>query len=96
MVVEKKVEFEIDHRFDPVKNRHYLNGFCSVLHCHHYATLYTQLADDAVDFEDTIGTFNFGVAYKFQEYSRCFGTYFSCLFFHDKNTGGFPRAVIYL
>jgi predicted hydrocarbon binding protein len=51
MVVEKKVEFEIDHRFDPVRNRHYLNGFCSVLHCHHYATLYTQLADDAVDFE---------------------------------------------
>ena len=47
----KAIEFEIDHKFDPVKNRHYLNGDCTVLHCHHYATLYTQLALDAVDFE---------------------------------------------
>ena len=51
MTIEKTTEFEIDHRFDPVKNRHFLNGVCSVLHCHHYATLYTQLAMDATDFE---------------------------------------------
>ena len=51
MAIEKATEFEIDHRFDPVGNRHYLNGVCSVLHCHHYATLYTQLALDATDFE---------------------------------------------
>ncbi|MGD8564530.1 MAG: hypothetical protein PVG03_18460 [Desulfarculaceae bacterium] len=50
MAVEKKVQFEIDHQFDPNSCRHYLNGFCTVLHCHHYATLYTQLADDAKDF----------------------------------------------
>ena len=51
MAMEKTTEFEVDHRFDPVKNRHFLNGVCSVLHCHHYATLYTQLALDATDFE---------------------------------------------
>lgn len=51
MAIEKKIEFEIDHKFDPVTNRHYMNGFCTVLHCHHYATLYTQLADDAKDFD---------------------------------------------
>ena len=50
MAIEKKTEFVIDHRFDPVSNRHYLNDVCTVLHCHHYATLYTQLADDAEDF----------------------------------------------
>ncbi len=51
MTVEKKMEFEIDHKFDAVSNRHYMNGVCTVLHCHHYATLYTQLADDAEQFE---------------------------------------------
>ncbi|MBU0990959.1 MAG: hypothetical protein KJ737_00580 [Proteobacteria bacterium] len=50
MVKEKNIEFELDKTFDPVRCRHYLNGVCTVLHCHHYATLYTQLADDAVDF----------------------------------------------
>jgi len=51
MAIEKRTEFEIDHKFDPIRNRHYLNGVCTVLHCHHYATLYTQLADDAADFQ---------------------------------------------
>ena len=51
MTVEKMTEFEIDHKFDPITNRHYMNGFCTVLHCHHYATLYTQLADDAEEFK---------------------------------------------
>ena len=51
MAIAKTIELEIDHKFDPVKNRHYLNGDCTVLHCHHYSTLYTQLALDATDFE---------------------------------------------
>lgn len=51
MAIEKKIELEIDHKFDRQRNRHYLNGFCTVLHCHHFATLYTQLADDAKDFD---------------------------------------------
>lgn len=50
MAINKTTEFEIDHKFDPVKNRHYLNGESTVVHCHHYATLYTQLAMDAKDF----------------------------------------------
>ena len=51
MTIEKKFEFEIDHRFDQNSDRHYVNGACTVLHCHHYATLCTQLADDAKEFE---------------------------------------------
>ena len=41
-----KNEFVVKHRFDNVKCRHYLNEMVVVLHCHHYATLYTQLAMD--------------------------------------------------
>lgn len=51
MAILKHTEFEIDHHFDPLRNRHYLNGDCTVLHCHHYSTLYTQLALDATNFE---------------------------------------------
>lgn len=51
MAIEKQIEFEIDHQFDPIKSRHYINNECSVLHCHHYTTLYTQLAMDATDFD---------------------------------------------
>jgi len=51
MAIEKRTEFELEHKFDPVRSRHYLNGECTVLHCHHYATLYTQLADVATDFK---------------------------------------------
>lgn len=51
MAIEKSTQFEIDHRFDPVRCRHYMNGVLSVLHCHHYMTLFHQLADDAKDFE---------------------------------------------
>lgn len=40
-----------DHYFDPVTNRHYINGILSVLHCHHYTSLYTQLAIDAEETE---------------------------------------------
>jgi len=40
----KPIEFE--RAFDPRRCRHMLEGRVSVLHCHHYSTLYTQLADD--------------------------------------------------
>lgn len=39
------------HSFDPITKRHYINGFQAVLHCHHYSTLYTQLALDANEAE---------------------------------------------
>ena len=47
MTVMKKTELQLEHKFDSTSSRHYLNGACSVLHCHHFATLYCQLADDA-------------------------------------------------
>lgn len=47
MATLKTVEWEIDHRYDPRSSRHYNDGAVSVLHCHHYLTLYCQLADDA-------------------------------------------------
>jgi hypothetical protein len=37
----------LDHTFDEQRKRHYQNGFLSVLHCHHFTTLYSQLALDA-------------------------------------------------
>jgi len=45
-------ELKIEHRFDSNCNRHYLNDVLTVLHCHHYAILYTQLALDAKDLVD--------------------------------------------
>ncbi len=46
MAVFKKTELVLDHVFDPSTSRHYLNGQLSVLHCHHYSALYSQLAED--------------------------------------------------
>lgn len=43
----KKTEWVIEHSYDPRSSRHYNDGAVSVLHCHHYITLYCQLADDA-------------------------------------------------
>ena len=51
MAIFTKTELELDHYFDPKSTKHYLNGELAVLHCHHYASLYTQLADD-VEFVD--------------------------------------------
>lgn len=45
IVIKNKIEY--NHRFDNQTNRHYINGILSVLHCHHYTCLYTQLALDA-------------------------------------------------
>ena len=42
-----KNEVEYNHQFDPSSKRHRINGIQSVLHCHHYTSLYTQLAIDA-------------------------------------------------
>lgn len=37
----------LDHEFDSSRKRHYLNDALTVLHCHHFTSLYTQLAIDA-------------------------------------------------
>ena len=44
-VIRNEVKYE--HYFDQHAKRHYMNGIVSVLHCHHYTSLYTQLAIDA-------------------------------------------------
>jgi predicted hydrocarbon binding protein len=46
------VELKIECKFDPDRKRHYLNDVLTVLHCHHYATLFTQLALDAKELVD--------------------------------------------
>lgn len=43
----KKIEWMVEQKYDRRRNRHVMNGQVTVLHCHHYATLYSQLADDA-------------------------------------------------
>lgn len=50
MSIRNTTELILDHTFDPKTCRHYINGQLSVLHCHHYATLYSQLADDCAFF----------------------------------------------
>lgn len=51
MSILKKTELILDKKFDKKQTRHYLNGSLTVLHCHHYSTLYTQLAIDAGETE---------------------------------------------
>ncbi len=46
-----KNEIKYNHTFDAKTKRHYVNGLQSVLHCHHYMTLYLQLALDANETE---------------------------------------------
>ncbi len=41
------VEFKAVNKFDSEKNRQYINDELIVFHCHHYSTLFCQLADDA-------------------------------------------------
>lgn len=45
------VKFNANHTFNKSTFRHYLNDELTVLHCHHYITLFTQLADDAKLFQ---------------------------------------------
>ncbi|HNS20994.1 MAG TPA: hypothetical protein PKH24_10875 [Sedimentisphaerales bacterium] len=47
MLQATQEKLNLNHQFDAKRMRHYLNGQLSVLHCHHYASLYTQLAIDA-------------------------------------------------
>lgn len=44
------VKFKAEKNFDFKAKRFYLNTEPTVLHCHHYTTLLTQLANDAVKF----------------------------------------------
>ncbi|MEZ5358358.1 MAG: hypothetical protein R3F48_05960 [Candidatus Zixiibacteriota bacterium] len=48
-----KVSYQPEQKFDNKKMRHYMEGKTFVLHCHHYATLFTQLACDARDLGGT-------------------------------------------
>ncbi len=43
------IKIKADHKFDKNTCRHSLMGFQSVLHCHHYMTLTTQMAEDSND-----------------------------------------------
>ena len=45
-------KWELEHSFDTETCRHTANGNTVVLHCHHYASLYCQLADDAAELFD--------------------------------------------
>ncbi len=42
-----KPEIQIKSKLEAKSKKRYLNGISSVLHCHHFITLYTQLAMDA-------------------------------------------------
>jgi hypothetical protein len=46
MAVFQKTELILKQAFDPKVCQHKINGEIYVLHCHHYMTLYTQLAMD--------------------------------------------------
>ncbi|MCP4150758.1 MAG: hypothetical protein GY757_23635 [bacterium] len=37
---------DVDFSFDNKTYRHYINGFLSVLHCHHYLCLTSKMAED--------------------------------------------------
>ena len=39
------------HRFDPDTKKHCLNNWNTVLHCHHYAVTFTELAHSAGSFD---------------------------------------------
>lgn len=41
---------DLDYKIDEKTYRHSLNGFQTVLHCHHYMTLTTQLAEKLQEF----------------------------------------------
>lgn len=43
------MSLQIDLTFDDTTYRHYTNGFLTVMHCHHYMTLATRLAEQFSD-----------------------------------------------
>jgi hypothetical protein len=40
---------KLEYTFDPGTYRHFINGHATVLHCHHYMSLTTKLAEDLKD-----------------------------------------------
>lgn len=46
MTAYTTTDLMIDRHYDARRGRHMLNGVTHVLHCHHYLSLYTQLAED--------------------------------------------------
>ncbi|MDK9700431.1 MAG: hypothetical protein OEM52_09835 [bacterium] len=50
-VTVKRTNFKVRHHFDETTRRHYFNNVCTVFHCHHFTSLYTQLADDCSFFD---------------------------------------------
>jgi hypothetical protein len=38
------IDLQLDHRFDRTSKKHYVNDWNTVLHCHHYSSLFTELA----------------------------------------------------
>lgn len=46
-----KTELVLNKKFNPSTCRHFVNDAMTVLHCHHYSTLYTQLAMDCSFFD---------------------------------------------
>lgn len=51
MTTIKQGDLVLDQKFDPRACRHTVNGWLAVLHCHHYVSLYSQLADDCSFFD---------------------------------------------
>lgn len=51
MAIVRENDIVYEHCFDEKTKRHKLNGIQTVLHCHHYMALYTQLAIDADETE---------------------------------------------
>lgn len=47
MIEHVETKLSVTSKIDPITYRHYLNEIPVVVHCHHYSTLYTQLAMDA-------------------------------------------------
>ncbi len=47
------MELQLNHTFDDNSYRHFINGHNFVLHCHHYMSLSTRLAEDFADIGGT-------------------------------------------
>ena len=44
------MSLQVEHTVDEKTYRHFMNGFEAVMHCHHYLTLSTKLAEDFDEF----------------------------------------------
>ena len=52
MTTQDRPELVLERAIQPDSKKHTVNDEVYVLHCHHYATLYTQLAEDARSIAD--------------------------------------------